>query len=98
MHAADTIFDGLALWVIFAFFLGLAFVGLQFSVRVSRLEGKLNLILRNMGVPYPPPLSPAVQGIARQRQKIAAIALYRKETGVDLKTAKQAVEDWLKAH
>jgi hypothetical protein len=98
MHAADTFFDGLAIWAVFAFLLALAFIGLQFSSRASRLEGKLDLVLRNMGVPYPPPPSPAVQGLARQRQKVAAIALYRKETGVDLKTAKQAVEDWLKSH
>jgi hypothetical protein len=98
VHSAETIFDGLALWVLFAFFLGLAFVGLQYNLRASRLEGKLDLILRNMGVPYPPPLSPGVQGLARQRQKIAAIALYRKETGTDLRTAKQAIEDWLKNH
>jgi hypothetical protein len=98
MHTVDTIFDGLALWVIFIFLLGLAFAGLQFSTRASRLEGKLDLILRNMGVPYPPPPSAAVQGFARQRQKVAAVALYRKETGTDLRTAKRAVEDWLKNH
>jgi hypothetical protein len=51
-----------------------------------------------MGVPYPPPPSAAVQGFARQRQKVAAVALYRKETGTDLRTAKRAVEDWLKNH
>jgi ribosomal protein L7/L12 len=69
--------------------------------RLMRLEAKLDLILKHLGVTYveetsPGGLSAAVQELARHPHcKIQAIKLYREETGAGLKEAKDAVEAYI---
>ena len=69
--------------------------------QLSRIEKKLDLILQHLGLEFvddspPGSLSPAVQELARDpRRKIAAIKLHREQTGVGLKEAKDAVEDFI---
>jgi ribosomal protein L7/L12 len=68
--------------------------------RLHRLEAKVDLILRHLGLEYQGPapgeLSAEVKALADDpARKIAAIALHRKETGVGLKEAKDAVEAYL---
>src|SRR5262245_33244721 len=67
---------------------------------LRRLEGKVDLILQHLGLEYKGPapgeLSEEVKALADDpARKIAAIALHRKETGVGLKEAKDAVEAYL---
>jgi hypothetical protein len=69
--------------------------------QLARLERKVDLILAHLGIEYvetapPCPLSAEVQELARNpAQKIAAIALHRRQTGVGLKEAKDAVEAFI---
>ncbi len=58
-----------------------------------RLDAKLNLILKEMGVAFPPRPSAGVQAIARS-QRIAAIKAYREETGLGLKQAMDVIDQW----
>ena len=64
---------------------------------LSRIEGKLDLVLQHAGlkyVPYanlPSPVITALQG----GNKIQAIKLYREATGAGLKEAKDLVEEIL---
>ena len=69
-----------------------------FSIRVSRLERKLDLIVRGLGfdVAERLKLSERVKEIARDPgRKIEAIRTYREETGCGLAEAKDAVEIYL---
>jgi hypothetical protein len=69
--------------------------------RLRRVEAKLDLILQHLGLEYkerstPGGLSEEVRALAdNPSQKIAAIALHRKETGLGLKEAKEAVEAYM---
>ena len=66
--------------------------------RVSRIERKLNALLRHHGVDPAEglPLSDRVKELAADpSQKIAAIKLYRKQTGAGLAEAKEAVERYI---
>jgi hypothetical protein len=62
---------------------------------LSRMETKLDLLLQHSGLTYdphanlPPPLVEALQ----RGNKIEAIKRYRDATGVDLKAAKEFVEE-----
>lgn len=63
--------------------------------RLSRVEAKLDLLLRHAGVSYDPQTN-APAGILEALQrgdKIGAIKLYREATGAGLDEAKEAVED-----
>jgi ribosomal protein L7/L12 len=77
-----------------------AFTGAD-RAQLVRLERKVDLILAHLGIDYvetTPPcrLSPEVQAVARiPGQKIFAIKLYREQTGVGLKEAKDAVEAFM---
>jgi hypothetical protein len=70
------------------------------SARLRRLEAKLNLILEHLGLEYK---DPATQGLSSEvkiladdpARKIAAIRLYREQTGQGLKAAKEAVEAYI---
>jgi ribosomal protein L7/L12 len=70
-------------------------------LRLIRLEAKMDLILEHLALTYVEKpsqsgLSPAVQELAlHPAQKIAAIKLYREETGAGLKEAKDAVEAFI---
>ncbi|HTK73728.1 MAG TPA: ribosomal protein L7/L12 [Gemmataceae bacterium] len=67
---------------------------------LRRIESKLDLILGKLGIPVPDPgaasgLSAGVRQLADDGRKIEAIKLYREETGVGLKEAKDAVEAYM---
>jgi ribosomal protein L7/L12 len=69
--------------------------------QLARLEKKLDLLLKHLALEYVEegpacPLSPQVQELARNpSRKIQAIALHRKQAGVGLKEAKDAVESFI---
>ena len=70
------------------------------SAQHRRLEAKLDAILTHFGITIPESisggeLSQAVRDLANQGRKIEAIKVYREETGVGLKEAKDAVEAYL---
>ena len=61
---------------------------------LSRLEAKVDLLLKNANIKYDPPANVAsdVTEALRRGAKIEAIKLYREQTGVGLKEAKDFVE------
>ncbi|HMP01248.1 MAG TPA: ribosomal protein L7/L12 [Gemmatales bacterium] len=64
--------------------------------RLLRVERKLNLMLRQMGVETAPPLPDEVKEILLDpSRKIEAIKAYRQATGAGLAEAKEAVEAYL---
>jgi hypothetical protein len=71
------------------------------AARLRRLEAKLDLILRHLGIEYKDPatasgLSEEVKALADDPiRKIYAIKLHREQTGVGLKEAKDAVEAYM---
>ena len=90
MDAAYPILAGLMLGF-------LAVLALRFH-RTDRLEGKVDLILAQLGIAFPPEPSERVKTIARDpARKIEAIKSYREETGLGLKEAKDAVESAIRA-
>ena len=58
----------------------------------SRLERKVDLILKHLGIDPNPGVDEKVLELMRAGQKIEAIKLYREQTGVGLKEAKDYVE------
>ena len=65
--------------------------------KLKRIDMSLSLILNRMEIELPSRLSERVKQIALDPdRKIEAIKLYREETNVSLKEAKEAVEDFLK--
>jgi hypothetical protein len=71
------------------------------AARLRRLEAKVDLILKHLGIEYKDPATPgglseAVKALADDpAKKIAAIKLHREQTGVGLKEAKDAVEAYI---
>jgi Ribosomal protein L7/L12 C-terminal domain len=67
------------------------------AARLRRLEAKLDLILKHLGLEYSdPPLSEEVKALADDpARKIAAIKLHREQTGLGLKEAKDAVDAYI---
>lgn len=69
------------------------------SARLRRVEAKLDLILKHLGIAsidaVADGLSAEVRALADRGEKIAAIKAYRESTGVGLKEAKDAVEAYL---
>jgi hypothetical protein len=68
--------------------------------RLRRLEQKVDLILKHLGLEYRDAisdlLSERVRALADDpSQKIAAIKLHRKETGCGLREAKEAIEAYI---
>ncbi len=68
--------------------------------RLRRLEQKVDLILKHLGIEYHDTigdlLSEKVKALADDpAQKIAAIKLHREETGCGLREAKEAIEAYL---
>src|SRR2546430_1029409 len=77
-----------------------AYFGPTVDARRRRIEAKLDTILRHLGVEFQDPaaagLSAEVRALADDpAKKIAAIALYREQTGAGLKEAKDAVEAYI---
>jgi CHASE3 domain sensor protein len=70
--------------------------------RLRRVERKLDLILNELNLKYEddypgPELSEQVRQLADDpNQKIAAIKLYREQTGASLAEAKEAIEAYLR--
>jgi hypothetical protein len=69
-------------------------------VRFRRLEAKVDLILRHLGLEYKDPATPgelseAVKALADDSRKIEAIKMLREQTGLGLKEAKDAVETYM---
>ena len=65
-------------------------------VTISRIEGKLDLLLKQAGLEYDPykSISPRVTDLLKQGKKIEAIKCYREENaGVGLREAKEYVEE-----
>src|SRR5439155_17715856 len=71
------------------------------EARLRRVEAKLDLILKHLGLEYTGPetsagLSEEVKALADDpHKKIAAIKLHREQTGLGLKEAKDAVEAYI---
>jgi hypothetical protein len=71
------------------------------AARLRRVEAKVDLILKHLGLEYKGPetpggLSEEVKALADDpAKKISAIALHRKQTGLGLKEAKDAVEAYI---
>ncbi len=61
------------------------------TARLTRLERKMNQIAERLGI-EPSPSDPQVQELLGQGRKINAIKLYREQTGVGLKEAKEAID------
>ena len=64
--------------------------------RVDRLERQVAYLMHKTGLRYvDQPLygaSPEILALLQQGRKLDAIKLYRKETGVDLKSAKEFID------
>jgi hypothetical protein len=60
--------------------------------RLAQIERRLQLVMDHLGVDDPDPAPPGVREQLTRGNKIAAIKAYREATGVDLRTAKEAVE------
>jgi Ribosomal protein L7/L12 C-terminal domain len=71
------------------------------AARLARLERKINAILRHLNIEYTDParsegLSEEVQRLADDpAKKIQAIKVHRQQTGLGLKEAKDAVEEYM---
>ena len=67
----------------------------QYHARLMRLEALMNAVLQHLGLDPDRVLagpSEQVKYLIMQNKKIDAIKVYREQTGVDLKTAKDAVD------
>jgi ribosomal protein L7/L12 len=62
------------------------------AARLAAIERKLQAILDHLGIVDVEPTYPQVLELARRGHKIAAIKLYREQTGAGLADAKHAVE------
>lgn len=58
----------------------------------KRLERKVDLILKHLGLDPNQDVDPQVMELVKAGQKIEAIKLYREQTGAGLKDAKDYVE------
>ncbi|WP_413758071.1 hypothetical protein [Streptomyces sp. MMBL 11-3] len=60
--------------------------------RMTRLEHKIDLLLRHGGIEDDDPALAEVAALARRGQDVAAVKKYREATGAGLLEAKQAVD------
>jgi ribosomal protein L7/L12 len=70
------------------------------TTHLRRIERKLDLVLRHLGIEYVEPaqgkdMSEQVRALADRGDKIAAIKAHRELTGAGLAEAKRAVESYL---
>ena len=69
------------------------------ATTLSRLEAKLDLLLKQAGIEYVPDKvasQAALDALRQGKGKIQAIKLYRVSTGVSLKDAKDFVEELMR--
>ncbi len=63
------------------------------AVQLRRIEQKLDLIMKHLGIEYTEPtMTDEILQLISEGQKIGAIKKYRELTGVGLKEAKDAIE------
>ncbi|MEU5945564.1 hypothetical protein ABZ793_08375 [Micromonospora sp. NPDC047465] len=62
------------------------------AYRLAEIERRLTLVMDHLGVVDAAPVPPGVREHLVRGDKIKAIAAYRKATGADLRSAKEAVE------
>ncbi|MEH0971219.1 hypothetical protein V6U77_08825 [Micromonospora sp. CPCC 205546] len=62
------------------------------AYRLAEIERRLRLVTEHLGVVDTSPVPPEVRQHLARGDKIKAIAAYRKATGADLRSAKEAVE------
>ncbi|MEU6074347.1 hypothetical protein [Micromonospora sp. NPDC047074] len=62
------------------------------AYRLAEIERRLQLVMDHLGVVDTAPVPPEVRDHLARGDKIKAIAAYRKATGADLRSAKEAVE------
>ena len=84
-------------WVVVVLFLVIltsswSAAGRNYGQQLERLERKVDLILAHLGLDPYPGVNPEVAKLMNAGQKIQAIKLYREQTGVGLKEAKEYVE------
>ncbi|WP_405112133.1 hypothetical protein OG559_03025 [Micromonospora sp. NBC_01405] len=60
--------------------------------RLAEIERRLQLVMDHLGVVDERPAPPGVREHLARGEKLQAIKAYREATGVDLRTAKEAVE------
>jgi hypothetical protein len=77
---------------VFVFLILLRGGGRDYSARLRGIDRKLDLVLGNLGIDPDQGVDKQVAELARSGQKIEAIKLYRAQTGVGLKEAKDYVE------
>jgi len=69
---------------------------LELRQRIAKLESQMAFIFKHQGINYREEpnqvVSPEIINLMRQGKKIQAIKLYRQETGVGLREAKEFVE------
>ena len=67
---------------------------------MRRVEQKLDLILKHLGIPFveSSDLPPEARARADAGEKIAAIKALREATGLGLAEAKREVEDYMAGH
>ena len=68
---------------------------LKRTMKLTRIETKLDLLLQNAGISHDPfkSLPPGVVQALQRGDKITAIKEYREATGVDLREAKEFIEE-----
>ncbi|MFG1888256.1 hypothetical protein ACGFIR_10365 [Micromonospora sp. NPDC049051] len=64
------------------------------AYRLGEIERRLRLVMDQLGVVDTSPLPSEVREHLARGDKIKAIAAYRKATGADLRSAKEAVETY----
>jgi hypothetical protein len=62
------------------------------TYQLQCIEAKLNLILEHLDIALPPDGMEDLRALIASGNKIGAIKLYRERTGVDLATAKAAID------
>ncbi len=68
--------------------------GPEVERKLALIDRRLNLIMEHLDIAEPqPPAVPSVVQELEQGRKIQAIKLYREQTGVGLREAKDAVEE-----
>ncbi len=106
MFAVLEFWDFWWIWIIVAIFGGGSAAAYSYfkpsdAARIRRLEAKVDLILKHLGLEYKDPATPG--GLSEQvkvladdpGRKILAIKLHREQTGLGLKEAKEAVEAYI---
>jgi len=84
---------GLLIAILMLVFLSLfARGGGNATARLLAIDRKLDLILTNLGIDPNQGLDKQISDLVRSGRKIEAIKLYREQTGVGLKEAKDYVE------